>query len=141
MLKKIYPTIYNRLCPNNKLDGLALLVKERLCLGQPPPKNGRAGGTDGQDQVSYPVVGWVLVDDLETLVAADIAASVQPPPPTLVAAHAAATPGASASLTMTDIESATNFDDTDLGGLRCRGAIHPGAGLGRPVWRASCASW
>ena len=102
MLKKIYPTIYNRLCPNNKLDGLALLVKERLCLGQPPPKNGRAGGTDGQDQVSYPVVGWVLVDDLETLVAADIAArgdssvgssstppAVQPPLVRVAPPHAA----------------------------------------------------
>ena len=125
MLKKIYPTIYNRLCPNNKLDGLALLVKERLCLGQPPPKNGRAGGTDGQDQVSYPVVGWVLVDDLETLAAADIAApgdssvgssSTPQPPPTLVARPqaASASGGDADSSTLTADSSA---DCTDEGRL------------------------
>jgi len=93
VLNKIHPRIYSKLCPNNKLSDLAELVKEWLSLERAPPVSGRAGGPRGQPLVSYPVVGRVLVDDLEALVAADIAArgdsimgststppAVQPPP-------------------------------------------------------------
>ena len=110
VLKKIYPKIYNSLCPNNKLSDLAELVKEWLSLERAPPVSGRAGGPRGQRLVSYPVVGRVLVDDLEALVAADIPAwgdssmgststppAVQPPPTLVAPPQAASASGGSVS--------------------------------------------
>ena len=108
VLKKIYPKIHTGLCPYNKLDALALLVKNWLSLERAPPMNGRVGGTDGRAQVSYPVVGWVLVGDWETLVGTDIDArgynsvgsSSTPPavqPPLVAPPHAASASGGGVS--------------------------------------------
>ena len=128
VLKKIYPKIYNRLCPNNKLSDLAELVKEWLSLERAPPVSGRAGGPRGQPLVSYPVVGWVLVDDLEALVAADIAAwadssmgststppAVQPPRTLVAPPQAASASGGDADSSTLNADSTT--DCTDEGRL------------------------
>ena len=65
----IYPKDYKVLCYRNKMEESALrpMVQEWMQLHNPPPRNGKLG----KIQVTWPVVGRRLADNLDTRVEAE----------------------------------------------------------------------
>ena len=85
VLYEIYPQDYALLCPRatepgvgGSNDALADIVQEWMGLPDRPPRNAKLPQPQGAGvQTAYPVVGRVLVDNLDALVADERAAVQQ----------------------------------------------------------------